>query len=114
MAGLAGSPHQEEAVDALLKEMNAPDVAITQEYLFILAKLKLNLQHGTVPPYPEHDEKAQEAWRQNLNLRDEQMAQIEESLYEAASLVVLKLGAARTETERTLLLRPVRSQPAPR
>ena len=110
VAGLAGSLHQQAAVDALTQEMDAPDVAITQEYIFILAKLKLNLEHGTVPPYLEDDQKAQEAWRQNLNVRDEQMAQLEDSLYDkVASLVDLKLGAARTETERTVLLRPAGS-----
>ena len=109
LAGLAGSVHQELAIETLQQQMRAPDVAITQQYLFILTKLKSQLDRGVAPPYPEHDEKQQKLWQESMRVRNDQMAELEDRLYEqATALVPMKQGSARAETVRTLLLRPAR------
>jgi hypothetical protein len=108
-AGLAGSLHQDLAVQTLEQQMRAPDVAITQQYLSILLKLRFQLDHGVGPPYPEHDEKQQKVWQESMRVRNDQVGQLEDTLYErAAALAPSKQAGARAETVRTLLLRPMR------
>ncbi len=107
VAGLAGSQHQSLVVRELEQQMGAPDTAITGEYLFILAKLKFQLEHESPPPYPDRDEQQQKVWRERMQARDEELGRLEAALYQkAAAFLATKQGAARAETVRTLLLRP--------
>jgi hypothetical protein len=48
------------------QQLGAPDIAITSEYLFILAKLKFQLEHEPLAAYPERGEQEQAAWRENM------------------------------------------------
>ncbi len=107
IAGLAGSARQKLVVSELQRAMRAPDLAITQDYLFILAKLKFQLEHDPLPAYPEHDTQQQESWRKQQDERFKELNTVSDSLYDqAAALVPTKKGAARAGTVRTLLQRP--------
>jgi hypothetical protein len=109
IAGLAGSLHQEQVVQELERQMNAPDTAITGDYLYTLAKLKLQLEHQPLPPYPEHDAQQQKIWRERMQEQEEQFTKLEDALFEkTAALVSTKQGRARAETVEALLLHPDR------
>jgi hypothetical protein len=62
VAGLARSLHQSLVVRELEQQMAAPDIAVSGNYLFILAKLKLQLNHEPLPPYPEKNPEQQKHW----------------------------------------------------
>jgi len=90
IAGLAGSRYQELVLRELESRLSAPDVAITGEYLRLLAQTKFALTHDV---------------DQSYKLQKELRA-MEDSLYQrAAELVSVKQGTARAETVRTLLSR---------
>ncbi len=109
MAGLAGSRHHAEVVQELEQQMNAPDTALTGEYLYTLAKLKLQLEHPPLPPYPEHDAEQQKVWQQQMQAQNKELTELQDALFEkTAALVSTKLGLARAETVKALLLRPAR------
>jgi hypothetical protein len=109
IAGLAGSRYQSLAVRELERQMNSPDTALTQEFLYIYSKLEFLLENQPPPPYPEKDPAQQKLWREKRAAEDKQLNELDDALYErAASLVFSKSGAARTETIRTLLMRPTR------
>ena len=111
IAGLAGSRHQDEVVQELERQMNAPDTAITEDYLYTLTKLKLQLEHQPLARYPEHDAQQQKTWREHMQEQEqeEQFTKLEDALFEkAAVLVSTKQGRARAETVEALLLRPAR------
>ncbi len=109
VAGLAGSRYQNVAVRELEQQMKAPDVALTADYLYILAKLKSQLDHEPIPPYPEKDTEQQTVWRERMQAREKELGKLQDALFEeTTTLVSGKSGRARTETVRTLLLRPSR------
>jgi len=109
IAGLAGSRHQDQVVQELERQMDAPDTAITGDYLYTLTKLKLQLEHQPLPPYPEHDAQQQKIWQERRQEQEEQFSKLEDALFEkAATLVSTKQGRARAETVEALLLRPAR------
>jgi len=109
IAGLAGSRYQSLVVSELERQMNSPDVALTQDFLYIFPNLKLQLERQPLPPYPEKDPDRQKIWSDERGARDKQLNELDDALYEkAATLVFSKFGAARTETVRTLLMRPTR------
>lgn len=107
IAGLAGSRYQSLVVKELEKQMSAPDVALTADYLYILAKLKLQLEHDTLPPYPQKDPEQQKIWSERMRARETSLKGLQDSLYEKTLLLVAsKQGEAKAETVQTLLLRP--------
>jgi hypothetical protein len=107
VARLAGSRHQDLAVQELEQQLGAPDIAITSEYLFILAKLKFQLEHEPLAAYPERGEQEQAAWRENMQKQSKELGALNDSLYrKAAALLPMKWGLAKAETVRTLLTRP--------
>jgi hypothetical protein len=107
VAGLAGSHQQALVVKELEQQLGAPDIAITSDYLFILAKLKSQLGQGPLPAYPQDDQQKQDAWHQLVEKRSEELDAIEDDLYRTtAALVQKKWGSAKAETVRTLLMRP--------
>lgn len=109
IGGLAGSRHQAQVVQELERQMNTPDTAITGDYLYTLAKLKLQLEHQPLPPYPEHDAQQQKIWQERMQEQDKQFAELEDALFEkTAALVSTKQDRARAETVEALLLRPAR------
>jgi len=109
VAGLAGSRYQSLVVRELEQRMNAPEIALTANYLYILAKLGFQLNHEPLPPYPEKDAQEQKIWQERSQARDKELAKLQDTLYEkAASLVSNKVGTARAETVQTLLARPSR------
>ena len=109
VAGLSGSGYQNLVVRELEQQMSAPDVALTSSYLSILAKLKLQLDHEPLPPYPQKDTKRQKIWNERMHAQDEDLKGLQDGLYEkAAAMVSMKRGRARAETVETLLLRPSR------
>jgi len=88
VGGLAGSRHQDLVLKELTNQMSAPDISITTNYLFILAKLRFLREHEPLP-------------------REEELNAVQDSLYQkAAALVSSKNGAARAATVQTLLERP--------
>jgi hypothetical protein len=109
IAGLAGSRYQSFAVRELEEQMSAPDTAITSSYLYILAKLKFQLDHEPLPPYPQKDLQLQKVWNNQREAQDKEYAEVQNELYQrTATLASSKLGTARAETVQTLLLRPSR------
>ena len=107
IAGLAGSRYQNLVVQELEGQMSAPDIALTGGYLYILAKLKLQLDHDPLPPYPQKDAEQQKIWSERAQAREKELKELQDSLYdETAVLVATKRGEARAETVQTLLLRP--------
>ena len=107
IAGLAGSRHQNLVVQELERQMSAPDIALTGNYLYILAKLKLQLNHDPLPPYPQKDAEQQKIWNERMQAREKELKELQDSLYDKiAMLVASKRGEARAETVQTLLLRP--------
>lgn len=80
IAGLAGSRHQDQVVQELERQMNAPDTAITGDYLYTLTKLKLQLEHQPLPPYPEHDAQQQKIWQERRQEQEAQFSKLEDSL----------------------------------
>ena len=109
LAGLAGSRYQSLAVSELERGMNSPDVAVTQDYLYILGNLKMQMEHAPLPPYPEKDPAQQKIWHEKSDERGKQWNELSDALYEkTAALTLSKSGAAKTETVRTLLMRPTR------
>jgi len=109
IAGLAGSRYQSVVVSELERGMNSPDVALTQDYLYILGNLKIQLEHEPLPPYPEKDLAQQKIWRDKNTERGKEWTELDDALYEKAAAVAMsKSEAARTETVRTLLMRPTR------
>ncbi len=109
IGGLAGSRHQAQVVQELERQMKAPDTAITGDYLNTLAKLKLQLEHQPLPPYPEHDAQQQKVWQEQMQAQDKELTELQDALFEkTAALVSTKQGRARAETVDALLLRPAR------
>jgi hypothetical protein len=109
VAGLAGSRYQSLAVRELEQQMKAPDIALTGDYLYTLAKLRFQLDHEPLPAYPENDTEQQKIWRERSQARDNELNKLQDALYEkTTTLISGKLGKARAETVRTLLLRPSR------
>jgi hypothetical protein len=106
IAGLAGSRYQNLVVQELERQMSASDTALTSDYLYILAKLKLQLDHDPLLPYPEKDVEQQKVWTERMQAREKELKELLESLYgRTAMLVASKRGEARAETVQTLLLR---------
>ena len=107
IAGLAGSRYQNLVVTELDKQMSAPDIALTADYLFILAKLRFQLEHDPLPPYPQKDVAQQTIWSERMRAREKELKELQDSLYEkTAMLVVSKHEEAKAQTVQTLLLRP--------
>jgi hypothetical protein len=111
VAGLAGSLHQSLVVRELELQIGAPDEAISGQYLSVLAKLKVQLEHELLPAYPEHDQQQQRIWRDRMQAQAKEITELDEALYrKTAELVSVKQGVARAETVRTLLLGPAPGQ----
>jgi hypothetical protein len=109
LAGLAASRYQSLVVRELEQQMGAPDIGVTSTYLYILAKLKFQLNHEPPPPYPQKDPQQQKAWTDRRQAEDKELMNLQDSLYtKAASLVSTKWGTARAETVQTILQRPTR------
>jgi hypothetical protein len=109
VAGLAGSKTQELAVRELEQQFGAGDIALSQEYISILSRLKSQLKQAELGPYPRDDVKAQQAWQLRLRQQGEETAALEDKLYrQAAAVVGAKSGAARAQTVKALLMRPTR------
>jgi hypothetical protein len=112
IGGLAGSRHQDQVVQELEGQMKAPDTAITGDYLYTLTKLKLQLEHQPLPPYPEDDAELQKIWQRRRQEQEKEFTELEDVFFgEAAALVSTKQARARAETVETLLLRPARRSP---
>jgi len=111
VAGLAGSRRQDLVVRTLEEQMGAPDTAISGEYLRTLAKLKTDLKHEPLPPYPAAgDEQQKKEWRDRLQAQDDELTRVQDELYRtAAALLPAKQGVARAETVKALLSQPVRN-----
>ena len=107
IAGLAGSRYQNLVVQELERQMGSPDIALTGDYLYILAKLKLQLNHDALPPYPQKDAAQQKIWSERMQAWEKELKELQDGLYQkTAALVATKNGEARAETVQTLLLRP--------
>jgi hypothetical protein len=109
VAGLAGSRYQTLVVRELEQQMAAPDIGVTANYLYILAKLKFQLDHEPLPPFPKEDHWVQKTWTERMQAENKELTELQDSLYtKAATLVSSKWGAARAETVQTILQRPTR------
>jgi hypothetical protein len=115
VAGLAGSRYQSLVVRELEQMMVAPDVAVTANFLYILAKLKFQLDHEPPPPYPKEDPQQQKAWTKQRQSENKEFMELQDSLYrKTASVVSSKWGAARAETVQTILQSPAREPGLPK
>jgi hypothetical protein len=109
VAGLAGSRNPGLAVRELEQGMNDPEIALNGNYLYILAKLKFQLDHEPLPPYPKIDSQQQKIWSERQQAQDRDLRALQDALYDkAAALVSSKSGTARAETVQTVLQRPSR------
>jgi hypothetical protein len=109
VAGLAASRYQTLVVRELERQMTAPEIGVTADYLYILAKLRFQLDHEPPPPYPEKDLQQQKSWTDRRQAEDKEFMELQDSLYtKAASVVSTKWGTARAETVQTILQRPTR------
>ncbi|MCI0350965.1 MAG: hypothetical protein L0Z53_16185, partial [Acidobacteriales bacterium] len=109
IGGLAGSRHQALVIAELEQQMSAPDIAITNQYLYILAKLKFRQERGPMPLYPKDDVQQQKQWQARMQSRQKEFSDFQEALFNnTAALVSTKQGRARAETVTTLLMRPAR------
>jgi hypothetical protein len=82
-------------VRELEQQMSASDVALTAEYLFILAKLKFQLDHEPLPPYPEKDTEQQKIWNERRQAQDKDFASLQDTLFDKAAILVSnKTGSA--------------------
>lgn len=107
IGGLAGSHYQSLVVRELEQQMNNPDIGLTGSYLYILTKLKVQLDEPPLPPYPEKDAQAQKAWEEQRDAQGKEFTELQAALYEkAAGLVPSKGVRARAETLVALLQRP--------
>jgi hypothetical protein len=107
IAGLASSRYQNLVVKELEKQMSAPDIALSADYLYILAKLKVQLDQDPLPPYPQKDAAQQKIWTDRMQARQKALKELQDSLYEETTMLVAsKQGGARAETMQTLLVRP--------
>src|SRR5206468_6720376 len=89
------------------QQMSGPDIALNNDYLYILGKQKLQLDHDPLPPYPQKDAEQQKIWSGRMQAREKELKELQDSLYEkTAMLVAGKRGEARAQTVQTLLLRP--------
>ena len=106
-AGLAGSRHSALVVQELEQQMSAPNIALSRDYLQILAKLKFQLDHGDLPPYPQKDTDQQKAWNEKMLAYTKGLNELQNSVYDqAAALAATKEAVAKAETLQALLLRP--------
>ena len=94
MFGLAGSRYQAQVVHELESQMNAPDTAITENYIYILAKLKTLLEPQTMISNPKNNALAQS--KEFMDLEDALLEKI-------IGLVSIKQGRAQAQTIATLL-----------
>lgn len=105
VAGLAGSRNQALVVRELERQMTAPEMALTPEFLSTYAKLKFEIEHPALPPYPEKGVQQQKDWQEQSRVQDaEQRAQQDALLARASTLVFSKTGDARAETVKALLV----------
>ena len=110
VAGLAGSRQQAMVVRELEQQLGSPDTAISQQYLYILAKLKSQLDKEPLPAYTQDDQQKQDAWRELWQKRSKEFDALQNDLYRTtAAQVQKKWGSAKAETVRTLLMRPAYS-----
>ncbi|MGA8442957.1 MAG: hypothetical protein WB762_15845 [Candidatus Sulfotelmatobacter sp.] len=50
--------------------MKSPDIPITEDYLYTLAKPRTQLEHQPLPPYPEHDAQQHKIWQEIMQAQD--------------------------------------------
>jgi hypothetical protein len=106
IAGLAGSRYQTLVVRELEQQMCAPNIAVTSDFLYVLARLKLQLDHDPLPPYPQGDAEQQKVWNERMRAEEKELKELLDSLYgKTAMIVASKQRDARAETVQTLLLR---------
>jgi hypothetical protein len=108
VAGLSASRHQELVLKELEAQFNAPNAAITADYISILAQTKFRFTHEPPPLYPKQGEQEQKSWSAQNRARVEDFNNSIDALYQkAVALVGAKQSAARAETVRTLLMQPL-------
>ncbi|MGH9709286.1 MAG: hypothetical protein ACRD37_01910, partial [Candidatus Acidiferrales bacterium] len=79
VAGLAGSRYQSLVVRELEQQMRSPDIALTENYLYILAKLKFHLDHEPLPPYPEKNTAQQKIWDEQRQKQDKKLSELQDA-----------------------------------
>src|SRR5262249_2351133 len=95
-AGLAGSRDQRLVVQELERQMSAPDIGLSANYLYILAKLRTQLEHEPLPPYPQNDAAQRKIWEERAQKEWKDLERAQEEVFErAAALVPIKTGRAR-------------------
>lgn len=111
MLGLAGSRYQSLVIRELEGQMSAPNIALTGNYLSILAKAKFQQENDPLPTYPKEDKDRQKTWMEQRQVRTQRYAELQDRIYEkAATLVETKQGAAKAETIQSVVLRPPRNR----
>src|SRR5439155_3045683 len=88
IAGLAASRYQKLVVQELEQQMSGPDIALTNDYLYILGKQKLQLDHDPLPPYPQKDAEQQKIWSERMQAWEKELKALQDSLYEKTAMLV--------------------------
>jgi hypothetical protein len=110
-AGLIGSRNRQLVLQELESQWGEPEAGVTVDFLWVLAIVKFLQTAEPFPPYPENNPAQQEAWQAHCAARINRFNDLQEGLYEQATLLVgVKKGSARVQTMRTLLLRPAKNQ----
>lgn len=106
-AGLLGAKDQQLVRKELEARFDAPDAALTDEYLFLLGDLRFAAMHRPLPPYPERDEASQKKWRE---IQEKRMADLNDSIDALYQGAVDALGGkqltAKVSTIAAILSRP--------
>jgi hypothetical protein len=64
--------------------MSAPDTAITGDYLYTLTKLKMQLEHQPLPPYPERGTQQQKIWQERMQEQERKFTDLGHSFRESS------------------------------
>lgn len=107
-AALLATRHRSLAKGELERGLTAPDVALTYDYVSVLAALRFLLEHPEpMPPYPPDKGPEQEAWRALLQQRHDILQGLIDSVYQQALRALdTKQGRAKAVTLHHLIAWP--------
>lgn len=104
-AGLLASRHRLLVATELEAAINAPNIALTYDYLFVLNAVRFLLDHPeSLPSYPAEDAVQQQLWRDTSMRRSRLLATMMDAAYERATRAVsMKQDRAKAATLQALI-----------
>jgi len=103
-AGLLGARDQDLVFKELEDRFFAPDAALGQSYLWLVARMEFARVSGKLPAYPKNDLAKQKDWQEAQEKLFALLKARQDAVYErAADAVALKQGAAKASTVAAVL-----------